>query len=94
VLLKSAVNDKLTVSCSDSIAILEVPAGAPRLDDQNAATAVPALRNRSADFRLLGKDARKFRCLVRMAGPEGWIEFATVSKYGGKDKKRITIKNQ
>ncbi|MBZ5496696.1 MAG: hypothetical protein LAP85_09855 [Acidobacteriia bacterium] len=94
VLLKTAVNDRLTVSSSDNISIVEIPAGSPRLDVLNAASAVPALATKGADFRLRGKDARRYRCLVKMSGSEGWIEFNTVSKYGGKDKKRITIKNQ
>jgi len=94
VLLKTAVNDKLSVSCADNVTVVEVPAGAPRLDAQNPGSAITALRNKSAEFRLLGKDTRRYRCLVKMTGPEGWIEFNTVSKFGGKDKKRITIKNQ
>jgi hypothetical protein len=94
VLLKTAVNDKLTVASSEGISILEVPAGSPRLDPLNAGSALPALRNKAAEFRLRGNEARKYRCLVRMTGAEGWVEFNTVSKFGGKDKKRITIKNQ
>jgi len=94
VLLKISVNEKLTVSTSDNVALVEIPGGAPRLDAQNAASAIPALRNKTAEFRLRGKDSRKYRCLVKMTGTEGWVEFNTVSKYGGKDKKRITIKNQ
>jgi hypothetical protein len=94
VLLKTSVNDKLTVSSSDNVSIVELPAGAPRLDAQNPASAIPVLRNKTAEFRLRSKDARKYRCLVKMTGAEGWVEFNTISKYGGKDKKRITIKNQ
>jgi hypothetical protein len=94
VLLKTAVNDKLTVSSSDNISLLEIPAGAPRLDALNAASAAPALGRQGAEFRLRGNDSRRFRCLIKMSGNEGWLEFNTNSKYGGKDKKRIVIKNQ
>jgi hypothetical protein len=92
--LKTAVNDRLTVSSSDNISLLEIPAGAPRLDALNAASAVPALSKQGAEFRLRGNDSRRYRCLIKMSGNEGWVEFNTTSKYGGKDKKRIVIKNQ
>jgi hypothetical protein len=94
VALNLAVNDKLTVASSDNVTILEIPAGAPRLDALNAASAIPALSNKLAEFRLRGKDSRRYRCLAKMTGSEGWLEFSAVSKNGGTEKRKITIKNQ
>jgi len=93
VLFNLAVNDKSTVASSDKVTIMEIPAGAPRLDALNAASTIPALNNKEAEFRLRGKDSRRFRCLVKMAGSADWVEFSAVSKNSGKDKRKITIKN-
>ncbi len=94
VLLKTAVNDRLAVTASENITVLDVPEGAPRLDALNMASAIPALSKKGAEFRLRGKDSRQYRCLIKLSGKEGWVEFTASSKYGGKDKKRIVIKNQ
>jgi hypothetical protein len=94
VLLKTAVNDKLAVAVSENLTVLDLPEGAPRLDALNTASAAPALTKQGAEFRLRGKDSRRFRCLVRMSGKEGWVEFTASSRYGGKATKRIVIRNQ
>ena len=91
--LKTAINDKLAVSMSPNISLVEIPAGAPRVEALNLADGAAALTGPEAEFRLRGQDSKRFRCLVKMTGSEGWIEFNTSSKYGGKDKKRIVIKN-
>jgi len=92
--LRTAVNDKLTISTSDNVALVEIPPGEPRLESLNVTVPATALSKKEGEFRLLGKDAKRFRCLVKMTGSEGWVEFNATSKHGGKDKKRIIIKNQ
>ncbi len=91
--LKTAINDKLALSMSPNISLVEIPAGAPRVEALNLPDGAAALTGPETEFRLRGQDSKRFRCLVKMTGSEGWIEFNTASKYGGKDKKRIVIKN-
>jgi len=92
--LRIAVNDKLAISTSDNVSLLEIPPGEPRLDSLNVSAPAVALSKKESEFRLLGKDEQRFRCLIKMAGSEGWVEFNVASKHGGKDKKRIMIRNQ
>jgi len=91
--LRTAVNDKLAVTMSTNVSLVEIPPGEPRLEALRAPDGSAALTRPEAEFRLRGRDSRSFRCLVRMTGNEGWIEFATTSRFGGKDKKRIVLKS-
>ena len=93
VLLRTAVNDKLTIATSGNIALVQIPPGAPALDALHMTEPAAAMNTNEAEFRLRGKDAKRFRFLVKMTGNEGWVEFNTASRHGGKDAKRIVIKN-
>ena len=44
------------------------------------------------EFRLKGKEKMRFRALVQMDGDSGWVEFATDSKHGGMDERRISLR--
>jgi hypothetical protein len=92
--LRVAVNDRLTFTTSPNVQLVEIPPGTPRLDFLNVTAPATMLTPNGAEFRMQGNDGRRFRCLVKMTGNEGWLEFSAVSKFGGKDNKRIVIKNQ
>jgi hypothetical protein len=47
---------------------------------------------KGAEFRLKGKDSRRFCVLAKVEGSQGWVEFTVKSKHGGTDTKRVTIK--
>jgi hypothetical protein len=92
--LRTAVNDKLSISTSDNVSLVEIPPGEPRLESLNVNVPATSLSKKESEFRLLGKDMHRYRCLVKIAGNEGWVEFNVTSRFGGKDKRRIIIKNQ
>jgi hypothetical protein len=90
--LKRAVKDKLTLSSSPNVAVVEVPPGVVRLDTLNDQTAATTLASKTTEFRLRGRDSVRYRWLVKMTGADGWVEVKTESKAGGTDTRRITLK--
>ena len=90
--LKRAVRDRLSLASSTNVTLVEVPAGAVRLDATNEQSAATALTGKTAEFRLRGRDSVRFRALVKMTGASGWVEVKTESKFGGTDTKRVAIK--
>jgi hypothetical protein len=86
-----AVKDKVSVVASDNVAILDIPDGTSNIGDLNPQAAAVTVDKKPAEFRLKGKEAKRFRCLVKMTGGSGWLEFSVDSKAGGKAKKRITL---
>ncbi len=90
--LKRAVRDKLSLASSTNVTLLEMPAGALRLEAMNDQAAATALTAKTAEFRLRGRDSVHFRALVKMTGATGWVELKTDSRFGGTDTKRVTIK--
>ncbi|MBM3789477.1 MAG: hypothetical protein FJW35_03895, partial [Acidobacteria bacterium] len=88
-----AVKDKLKVTSSDTVAVLDALPGTSQLDPANPqAAAAMVTQDRPAEFRLGGKSGQRFRCLARLSGSAGWLEFLVESKHGGQDKRRIEIK--
>jgi hypothetical protein len=90
--LKRGVRDKLTLTSSPNVSVVEVPSGVVRFDPLNDQTAATMLAGKSAEFRLRGRDSIRYRALVKMTGTDGWVEVRTESKFGGTDTKRVAIK--
>lgn len=90
--LKKFIKDKLTFASSNNIKMVDVPEGMTIIDPLNDETRCKTLEKNEAEFRLKGNDNQRFRVLVKMDGTSGWVEFNVVSKFGGKDKKRVNIK--
>jgi hypothetical protein len=90
--LRTAVMDKLTFGSSSNISLIPISAGPTSLDLYDPSGRADAAAGPVAEFRLLGKASLRFRYLVKIGGGEGWIELSTASKFGGKDRKRITVK--
>jgi hypothetical protein len=91
VVLRKSVPDRLTISASPNVQVLDVPAGSTLLDQADTADRVQTPKGRTADFRLGGKQSQKFGFLVKMDGTSGWVEFEAVSKMGGTAKKRLAL---
>jgi hypothetical protein len=90
--LKTAVMDRLTFAGSSNLSLVPIAAKPTTLDIYNAGDRIDAAAGTTTEFRLLSKQTRTYRYLVKSTGGEGWIEFALDSKSGGKAKKKITIK--
>lgn len=90
--LGRATRDRLSVSTSPNVTLVELPDGVVRTDPSNAQAAATALTGKAAEFRLRGRDSIRFRGLVRMTGTEGWVELRAESKFGGVQTRRVAIK--
>jgi len=90
--LKRAVQDKITVSSSNNVSLVELPEGKAFVDPLNPEAQFDVVTEGGAEFRLKGKETLQFCALVKMSGSNGWVEVQVVSKNGGTAKKRVNIK--
>jgi hypothetical protein len=89
--LKRAVKDKITVSTSKNISVVDIPQVSTILDSLNKTASCEPITGKSAEFRLKGKETQRFCALVKMDGSQGWVEFQVKSKNGGTDTKKINF---
>jgi hypothetical protein len=66
--LRRAVRDKVTLSSSSNVTVVDVPAGTVRFDPLNEQTAATVMTGKAVEFRLRGRDAIRYRALVKMTG--------------------------
>jgi virulence-associated protein VapD len=90
--LKTAVMDKLTTAASNNVSLVDIPEGPVIIDPLNNTSSSEALAKGTAEFRLGGKETKRYAALVEMNGAQGWVEFKLVSKHGGTATKRVNIK--
>jgi hypothetical protein len=90
--LKMTVKDKITINTSKNISVVKIPKGSTIVDPLNKLTSSEPIAEKSAEFRLKGKQTLRFCTLVKMSGTQGWVEFQVKSQHGGTDKKRINFK--
>jgi hypothetical protein len=90
--LKRAVKDKITIITSKNISVVKIPEGSTIVDPLNKLASSEPITEKSAEFRLKGKQTLRFCTLVKMSGTQGWVEFQVKSQHGGADKKRINFK--
>jgi hypothetical protein len=90
--LKRDVKDKLTVTTSGNVKLVDVPEAQTTLDPLDAADRALAVKGKAVEFRLLGHGTQKFACLVKTDGGNGWVDFQVDSKFGGVANKRINFK--
>lgn len=90
--LKRAVKDKLTLSTSANVMMVEVPPGVVRLDPLNDQSAATVLAAKTTEFRLRGRDSVRYRALMKITGGDGWVEIQADSKFGGTASRRVAIK--
>ncbi len=92
VALKRAVQDRISVSGTSGISLVEVPEAATVVDPLNPGRKSDVVTKTGTEFRLKARESKLFCALVRLGGSEGWIEFTVVSKNGGTATKRISLK--
>jgi len=90
--LKRAVQDKITISSSNNVSLVDLPEGRTIVDPLNPGDQFDVVTEAGAEFRLKGKETLRFCAMVKMSGSSGWVEVQVVSKNGGTTKKRINIK--
>ena len=87
-----AVKDRITVAGSTNVTVVDIPDTTTVLDPLNRAAGSEVVVAKGKDFRLGGRDSKRFCALVRMKGAEGWIEFTVKSQAGGTATRRVTLK--
>jgi hypothetical protein len=90
--LKRAVKDKITVSSSKNITIINAPKGQVKTEPTNSRAMIEIVTGKGAEFRLKGKQTLRFCALVKLNGSSGWVEFKVKSQHGGMTRKRVEIK--
>ncbi len=90
--LQRAVNDTITVNTSNTISVVDMPEGPTIIDPLNNTASSESIPGKSAEFRLKGKETKRFCTLVKMSGTQGWVEFKVKSKHGGTAAKRVNLK--
>jgi hypothetical protein len=90
--MKRDVKDVVTVKASDNVTVVDIPEAKTLLDPLNPEAWSDVVPPKGAEFRLKGKDSRRFCVLAKLGGSEGWVEFTVKSKHGGTDTKRVTIR--
>jgi hypothetical protein len=86
-----AVMDRISVTASQNVAVLDVPLAPTVVDPLNPGATVDVVARAPRDFRLGARSARRFSALVRMKGAEGWVEFTVTSKAGGTATRRVAL---
>ncbi len=89
--LKRAVKDRIFFKSSNNFELIEIPSENTTLETYNSAAKSKSSGKVETEFLLGGKDKLRIRYLVKTNGAKGWVEFSTISKAGGKDKKRFEI---
>jgi hypothetical protein len=92
--LKKDAKDKISVNSSKNISVVDIPGESTIVDQRNKLGTSQPITSKPAEFRLKGKETKKFCALVKMDGSNGWVEFQVESFHGGKDTKRITLQKQ
>jgi hypothetical protein len=91
VALGRAVMDRVSVSTSGNVVVLDVPLAPTVVDPLNPALTVDAVARTPREFRLGARSTKRFSTLVRMTGTTGWVEYTVTSKAGGTATRRISL---
>ncbi len=90
--LKLIEKDKIMLTTSNNVSLIDVPKGSAAIDPANPNAQVEVITKKGTEFWLKGKQTLRFGALVKMDGSQGWIEIQVKSQNGGTDTKRINIK--
>ncbi len=90
--LKRTRQDRIMVSTSKNIEVLNIPKGRATINSGNSSPQTDMITQGGTEFRLKGHETRRFSALVKMGGNEGYVEFLVDSQHGGKVKKRMNLK--
>jgi hypothetical protein len=86
-----AVMDRITVTASRNVAVLDVPPAPAVTDPLNPSATADVVAGEPREFRLGARSTKRFGALVRMKGADGWVEFTVTSKAGGTATRRIAL---
>jgi hypothetical protein len=92
--LKSDIKDKISVSTSKNLDVVDIPGESTIVDQADKMGSSQPITKKPAEFRLKGKETKQFVALVKMDGSKGWVEFQVESFHGGKDTKRINLQKK
>jgi hypothetical protein len=92
--LKLIEKDKIMLTTSNNVSLIDIPKGSAAIDPANPNAQVEVITKKGTEFWLKGKQTLRFGALVKMDGSQGWIEIQVKSQNGGTDTKRINIKVQ
>jgi hypothetical protein len=92
VALKRAVMDVISVRGGGGLEIVDLPKGPTTVDALHLAAAAEVVAAKGTEFRLKGRETKKFCALVKMGGAAGAVEFTVRSKHGGTASKTIALK--
>ena len=92
--LKLMEQDKIVLTTSNNVSMIEVPKGSAAIDPSNPDADVEVITKNGTEFWLKGKETLHFGALVKMDGSQGWVEVQVTSQRGGMDTKRINLKIQ
>ncbi len=90
--LKKAVLDSISLDSSSNISIIDIGKGETVIDPANMTETALAVTKEPTEFRLKGKQARRFCALVKMKGSTGWVRFRVKSRHGGTDDRKIELR--
>ena len=90
--LKKVKKDKLILNLSKNITLVNISKGNINLDPVSYNRNFKAITSNETEFRLKGKQKLSYRALVKMTDSTGSVECRIVSKFGGKENKKINIK--
>jgi len=91
--LKRAVKDRITYTLSSRVRAVVLPEETTLLDPQDYGRRAVAVGREGTEFRLKGKDRKRFGLLVELQGSSGWVEFRVISKHGGTAVKRVHLES-
>lgn len=92
VVLKRAVQDKIMVTTSKNVAVLDIPRDNTAVDPLNRQAQAEVITRQGTEFRLKARDSKRFCVLARMEGQQGWVEFTAKSKAGGTAIRKVDLK--
>ncbi len=84
--------DVISLVTSGNIRMLPIPAGSATMDRSHTSAQVEAIVGSGTEFRLAGRQTKRFGAMVKMEGSQGWVEFRVDSQHGGKIKRRVNLK--
>ena len=92
VALRRAVMDRITVTTSSNVSVLDVSPRRASIDPLNRSADADVVAKQGTEFRLKARESRRFCTLVQMKGADGWVEFTVTSKAGGTAARRVTVR--
>jgi len=89
--LKRDIKDKLIFRSSNNISLVQLPKGKSQTVTDIPLGKYELIKKNGQEFRLKGKESKRFRILAKIEGSKGWVEIKTAPQFGKPASKRINI---